>query len=189
MESIKLVVVGNGGVGKTSLLMTFTSGRYPLDYTPSEFDNNTAIIMVNDERVKIDLWDSPELKEFDSLIRSAIYSSTDILLLCFSISCEWSFKEIKNKWIPEVTHYCPNTPFIIVGTKLDLRDDEITIKQAANYCRSIVSCEQGKELAKEVNAIDYLECSSRTGKGVKSVFEHATRIVLNRQVSNTHRKG
>ncbi|KAJ8038803.1 Ras-related C3 botulinum toxin substrate 1 [Holothuria leucospilota] len=57
----------------------------------------------------------------DLLVLSRFFQ--DVLLVCFSVVCPASFENVRKKWHPEVTHFCPNIPVILVGTKSDLRDD------------------------------------------------------------------
>lgn len=64
---------------------------------------------------------------FDRL-RPLSYPSTNVFLVCFSVACRKSFNDVKAKWLPEIQHYCPETPFILVGTKTDLRNDKPTLE-------------------------------------------------------------
>lgn len=78
------------------------------------------------------------------------------------------------QWYPEVSHFCPSTPLILVGTKTDLRTDQTTIRMLSAQGQSPVTPEYGASIAKEIGAL-YKECSAKTGKGVKDVFEAALR--------------
>ena len=75
-------------------------------------------------------------------------------------------------------HHCPSTPIILVGTKLDLRDDKSTIEKLRDKKLSPISYPQGLAMAKEIGAVKYLECSALTQKGLKTVFDEAIRSVL-----------
>ena len=189
MESIpiKLVAVGDGAVGKTSLLITYAMGKFPLDYLPTVFDNYVMNLTANDKIIELGLWDTAGEGDFDRL-QHLTYANADIFIVCYSISSEVSLDNIKCKWIPEISHYQPEVPYIIVGTKLDLRDDEKAIEYAAQYGAKMVSYEQGKQLAKELNAMDYLECSSLTGKGVKTVFDQAICAALQKGSNQNYGK-
>lgn len=87
-----------------------------------------------------------------------------------------SFQNIKTKWIPEVFHHCPGVPCVLVGTKIDLRDDSDVLEKLKQRGEEPVTVEQGKNMAKDIGAVDYLECSSLTGKGVRTVIEQCARI-------------
>uniref|UniRef100_A0A671LUR5 Ras-related C3 botulinum toxin substrate 3-like n=1 Tax=Sinocyclocheilus anshuiensis TaxID=1608454 RepID=A0A671LUR5_9TELE len=82
------------------------------------------------------------------------------------------------QWYPEVRHHCPNTPIILVGTKLDLRDDKDTIERLRDKKLSPITYPQGLAMAREIGSVKYLECSALTQRGLKTVFDEAIRAVL-----------
>lgn len=79
------------------------------------------------------------------------------------------------KWYPEIEHHAPNVPIILVGTKLDLRDDKPTIDGLRNKRMEPVSYEQALALSRDIKAHKYLECSALTQRNLKSVFDEAIR--------------
>jgi len=85
---------------------------------------------------------------------------------------------VRGKWFPEVKHHCPNTPVILVGTKVDLRDDPDTLNKLKDKKLNFITEVQGQSLAKEIGAVKYLECSALTQKGLKNVFDETIRAVL-----------
>ena len=108
-------------------------------------------------------------------LRPLSYPGTDIFLVCFSVAEPASFKNVKETWVPEIKHHCPNTPFILLGTKVDLRGDRATLDMLTEKQRELVSKEEGRRMAESLKAVKYLECSSLTREGVKNVFEEAIR--------------
>lgn len=66
------------------------------------------------------------------------------------------------QWVPEITHHQQKTPFLLVGTQIDLRDDPVTMEKLAKIKQKPVSLEQGEKLAKELKAVKYVECSALT---------------------------
>lgn len=81
------------------------------------------------------------------------------------------------QWYPEIDHHAPNVPIILVGTKLDLRDDRATAEALRARKMEPVSYEQALTVAKEIRAHKYLECSALTQRNLKSVFDEAIRYV------------
>ena len=66
------------------------------------------------------------------------------------------------QWVPEITHHCPKTPFLLVGTQVDLRDDAGTIEKLSKNKQKPISQEAGEKLARELRAVKYVECSALT---------------------------
>lgn len=119
--------------------------------------------------VNLGLWDTAGQEDYDRL-RPLSYPQTNIFLLCFSINSISSFENIKSKWHPEVSHHAPGVPSLLVGTKLDMRDP--------SQVKNQVSYQQGVQMAKDIGAVKYLECSALTQKGLKNVFDEAIRAAL-----------
>jgi Ras-related C3 botulinum toxin substrate 1 len=99
--------------------------------------------------------------------RPLSYPQTDVFLVCYSLISPASFENVRAKWYPEVSHHCPNTPIVLVGTKVDLRDDKETIERLQSKKLMPLTYPQGLQMAKEINAVSYLECSALTQKGLK----------------------
>ncbi|RUP14069.1 protein RHO1 [Jimgerdemannia flammicorona] len=119
----KLVVVGDGGCGKTSLLVVYQNGSFPERYVPTVFENYIANVKLeNGKTVELALWDTAGQEDYDRL-RPLSYPETDVILICFAIDQRTSFSNVQDRWLPEVTHFCETVPKILVGMKIDLRDN------------------------------------------------------------------
>uniref|UniRef100_A0A3B4WB55 Ras homolog family member B n=1 Tax=Seriola lalandi dorsalis TaxID=1841481 RepID=A0A3B4WB55_SERLL len=119
----KLVVVGDGACGKTCLLIVFSKDEFPEVYVPTVFETYVADIEVDNKQVQLALWDTAGQEDYDRL-RPLSYPDTDVILMCFSVDSPDSLENIPEKWVPEVKHFCPNVPIILVANKKDLRNDE-----------------------------------------------------------------
>ncbi|KAI8571145.1 hypothetical protein RHMOL_Rhmol01G0096000 [Rhododendron molle] len=156
---IKCVTVGDGAVGKTCMLICYTSNKFPTDYIPTVFDNFSANVAVDGSIVNLGLWDT-----------------ADIFVLAFSLISRASYENVLKKWMPELRRFAPNVPIVLVGTKIDLRDNRGYL--ADHMASNIITPAQGEELRKQIGAAAYIECSSKTQQNVKAVFDTAIKVVL-----------
>ncbi|XP_019206417.1 cell division control protein 42 homolog isoform X2 [Oreochromis niloticus] len=175
MQTIKLVVVGDGDTGKQALLMTYTghNGKQ----MPTVFDNYAVTVMIGGEAYTLGIFDTAGQEDFDRL-RPLSYPQTDVFLVCFSVVSLSSFKNVTEKWVPEISHHCPATPFLLVGTQVHLRDDSDTLKKLAQSKQQAVTFTSGEKLARELKAVKYVECSAETEEGLKNVFDEAILAAL-----------
>nr|KAG5712279.1 hypothetical protein BaRGS_023858 [Batillaria attramentaria] len=148
--SVKVVVVGDGAVGKTSLLVSYIVDRFPTEHVPTVFANYAKEAMVCGERVN--LW------------------------LCDTAG--QSLHSVADKWLPEVRFHCPTAQFLLVATKLDLRNSEAEHARLAKEGMKTVPEEEGQQLAKDLNMDGYIECSALTQDGLNEVFDYAARLAL-----------
>jgi Ras-related C3 botulinum toxin substrate 1 len=154
---IKCVTVGDGAVGKTCMLICYTSNKFPTDYIPTVFDNFSANVAVDGQIVNLGLWDTAGQEDY-SRLRPLSYRGADIFVLAFSLISKASYENVLKKWMPELRRFAPNVPIVLVGTKLDLRDDKGYLADHTN----VITSTQGEELRKQIGAAAYIECSSKT---------------------------
>ncbi|XP_071821809.1 ras-related C3 botulinum toxin substrate 1-like [Apostichopus japonicus] len=177
LRSIKCVVVGDGTVGKTCLLISYTTNAFPGEYIPTVFDSYSANVLVDGTAVSFGLWDTAGQEAYDRL-RPLSYPGADVFLICFSLASPTSFGNVREIWYPEIHHHCPNVPIVLVGTKVDLRDHLDTKITLLKNKESPITFVQGLKLSKEIGAVKYAECSALTQQGMKTVFDEAIRAVI-----------
>eukprot|EP01112_Ceratiomyxa_fruticulosa_P020444 TRINITY_DN6959_c0_g1_i1.p1 TRINITY_DN6959_c0_g1~~TRINITY_DN6959_c0_g1_i1.p1 ORF type:complete len:599 (-),score=138.92 TRINITY_DN6959_c0_g1_i1:147-1943(-) len=171
MEAIKCVIVGDGAVGKSCLLISYTTNAFPGEYVPTVFDNYSANVMVDGRPISLGLWDTAGQEDYDRL-RPLSYAQTDVFLIAFSVVSRTSFENIRAKWYPEIEHHCPGSNRVLVGLKADLRGT------ALPHGRTAVTHEEAEAMAKEIGARGYREVSALTQHGVKDLFDTAIRSVI-----------
>ena len=176
VDPVKCVVVGDGTVGKTCMLSVFSTNTFPQAYIPTVFDNFSANLLVDNRPTCLGLWDTAGQDTYDRL-RPLSYPQTDIFMVVFSVASPVSLHNTSLKWVPEIRHHCPTTPFILVGNKVDLRSDPKVIQGLAEADQAPVTKAQGQEKAREVAAAAYQECSALTQEGLNDVFDTIVRVV------------
>lgn len=179
---IKIVIVGDGAVGKTCSLISFSENEFPKRYVPTVFDNFTANVCVDNYPIMLTLWDTAGQEDYDEL-RPLSYPGSDFFIFMFSVISKISLENIKHKWIPEVQTYCPNTPFCIVCSKIDLRDDP---KYNNNGKINFIRSETGRQFARDVGANGYKEISALTQQNLHECFHDIVRYFIPK-TKNTNR--
>ncbi|KAK4056458.1 Rho GTPase [Microbotryomycetes sp. JL221] len=167
----KLVIVGDGACGKTSLLSVFAMGEMPLTYQATVFENYVAELRLDGKPVQLALWDTAGQEEYERL-RPLSYSKSHVIVIAFALDAPDSLDNVSAKWIEEVRSLCGSSvPVVLVGCKRDLRD-------SGGGSGKFVTTEQGQRIALEIGARAYHECSALMNEGVDEVFEKATRLSM-----------
>jgi len=154
-------------------LVVYEIKRQVLPTAPSP----TTTHFIDCKPINLGLWDTAGQEDYDRL-RPLSYPQTDVFLVACSVVNPSSYENVRAKWYPEVSHHCPNTPLILVGTKMDLREDSSTIEKLAAKKQAPITYEQGLSMMQEIGAVKYMECSALTQNGLKAVFDEAIRAVL-----------
>jgi Ras family protein A len=123
------------------------------------------------------LWDTAGQEDLDRL-RPLSYSDADVILICFAVSDTTSFLNVANKWVPEIRHYCPHAPVLLVATKKDLRLESGTKSFLQSFGQGTLQTDEGKTMSTRIRATAYLECSSKTFEGVQTVFATAADVAM-----------
>lgn len=110
------------------------------------------------------------------LASSSFFPDADIFIVCFSVVQPTSFDNIRAKWIPQLNHFNPGKPCLLVGTKIDLRADIEIVERLQSKKHIPIDYDSGRALAISLKATEYKECSAEDGEGVRDVVEDAVRI-------------
>ena len=181
MQTINCVALGEKDAGTTTLLITYTTKRFPAEYEPTVFDNYSVTVMINGEPYTLGLHDTAGQEDYD-IVRPLSYPQTDVFVACFSVVSQSSFEALREKWIPEIKDHCKDTPFLLVDTQIDLRADAALVQKLAKNGQEPISFETGKKLAKKLGATKYVECSARTQKGLNNIFDEAILATLQHDI-------
>jgi len=178
MANIKCVAVGDGAVGKTSLLISYSTNQFPTDYLPTVFDNYAATVMVDGTTYRLGLWDTAGQESYSNL-RPLSYPQTDVFLVCFSLLSPASYANVKHQWWPELRQYSTDVPCVLVGTKMDARQDARLLEQLKAQTGTVpITTKEGQALAIELGFAAYKECSALTQEGLKETFDDAIRLAI-----------
>lgn len=187
ITEIKVVVVGDGGCGKTSLLMVFAKGEFPKVYIPTVFEKYSAPFHINGKQVQINLWDTAGQEDYDRL-RPLSYSEAHAIIMCYDVTNPPSFDNILTKWYPEANHFCRGIPILLVGCKTDLRKDKVLLRKLHQDHLEPITYQKGEALARHLHAVAYLECSARFQENITDIFTEASRAALSRMKKNQRRR-
>ena len=133
--------------------------------------------MLDEKPYFLAITDAGEEDIYESIIGPILFG-TDVFVVCFSVVSPMSYDNVRVKWIPNVKQYSPNTPIILVGTKLEKRDDKAKVEKLKVYGLKPVTYAEGLKLRREIGAVKYHECSARTQEGLKEVFDDALHAVV-----------
>ncbi|OCT98407.1 hypothetical protein XELAEV_18010639mg [Xenopus laevis] len=175
---VKIVIVGDGGCGKTSLLMVFAKGSFPEKYAPSVFEKYTTTITIGNKEIFLHLYDTAGQEDYDRL-RPLSYQDVNLVLICYDVTNPTSFDNVLIKWYPEVNHFCRGVPIVLIGCKTDLRKDKERLRKLRTSQQEPITYFQGEDTCKSIQAVEYLECSAKYQENIDNVFREATLIALN----------
>lgn len=143
------------------------------------FDNYYKDITFKGVNASMGLWDTAGQEEYDRL-RVLSYNDTDLVIVTFSIADPDSFDNVSSKWIPEIKYHMKDSFIFLVGCKLDLRKDPITLNRLSNKNQVPITTSQGKRKAREIGADSYIELSALTGTNIENLFDQVLSSTLTR---------
>nr|XP_023664362.1 rho-related GTP-binding protein RhoF-like [Paramormyrops kingsleyae] len=177
VEELKIVIVGDGASGKTSLLMVYAKGDFPEKYAPSVFEKYATTVTYGGKEILLHLYDTAGQDDYDRL-RPLSYQNASVVLICYDVTNPTSFDNVLSKWYPEVNHFCKGVPFILIGCKIDLRKDKEKTRKLKALDQAPITYLQGQEVREQINAELYFECSAKYRENVEDIFLEATKLAL-----------
>ncbi|CAL1547824.1 unnamed protein product [Lymnaea stagnalis] len=157
---LNMTVVGKENSGKTSLIYRFTRGCLPEQNTRTIIDTDGVDIMRRGKKIHLVIHDTSGTEE-DARLRALTYANCDLIIMCFPVDSPEALHNIVADWAPEVRTLCCNTPYLLVGTKKDLR--------RKNNSKKCVSKKEGEAIARQIGSVGYFEYSAHDEKNaVKS---------------------
>jgi len=183
---VKLLVVGDGAVGKTCLVISYTRGEQfvPREHVTTLFEQVDHIERVDGLEIAVSLNDTAGQEEHLALTESA-FPATDVFLLTYAINDRQSFNHITTKWAPAIQNFKlkkdKDVRFILVAQKIDLRNDTSKIEEFKQQGIHLITTEEGNKVATTIRANAYFECSAWYGTGVKPLFQQAVKQALEKQ--------
>ncbi|CAJ0590548.1 unnamed protein product [Cylicocyclus nassatus] len=179
-KRLKLVVVGDSYVGKTTLLFAYAEKQFRSVYATTVFDNWSITVNIEHRNYTVNLFDTAGQEDYGHL-RCLSYPNTDVFLLCFSLVDPKSLDVCLTVWMPEIRKYAgDNVPVLLVGTKEDL------LETATDEQR--VSFDAARRAASQMGCMKFLACSALTHKGLKQVFDEAFLAALGVTLKDSYRK-
>jgi Ras-related C3 botulinum toxin substrate 1 len=187
-NKLQIVSVGNSQVGKTAFWITLVQGRFPADYVHAAPMNGSCNMLISGKGIELNVQDPNGSEDYDRL-RPRSYAQTDVFLICYNITDRASLTQVKNKWVLEIQHFCPNTPFILIGLKNDLRDDPNTQERLRQRNESVITEQEGQEVAREIGAHSHILVSSLAEENIFTPIEHAVHAVNKKiNLASAHRQ-
>ena len=180
-RKVKCVFLGDNGIGKTCLLLQlcYSSNTLSRKQVESFTSAYIANIDVNGKIYQLQLWDTESQEDKDAT-RQENYPETDVFCLCYSIADVESFRSVERRWCKEVRQFAPRVPIVLIGTKLDLRDEFKKRGKGDDGQRpaGMVTQKEAKKMARKIGALKYIECSALKQRGYIEVLNEAVRAVI-----------
>ncbi|MFX1309062.1 MAG: Rab family GTPase [Promethearchaeota archaeon] len=157
---LKLVLLGDSAVSKTSLIDMYAHHQFIEDYKPilgvnivvKELDSENA-------QIRLIIWDIAGQEKYN-LSGRMFFQGVEGALFIYDTTMESSFKNIESKWLRDLNKYREqDLTYVLIGNKIDLQDSRV------------ISTEEGRELAQKINASDFVETSAKYGDNVEKYIQ------------------
>jgi Ras-related protein Rab-1A len=163
-QVLKVVAIGDMAVGKTSITMRFVKEKFSDKYQATiGVAHALKKLSVINKEVTMSIWDTGGQEMFD-FIRPHYYMGADGGLIVYDVTRTESFANVE-RWFEEIYKNCGNIPIILIGNKIDLKEDRI------------ISTEEGEEFSQQ-KCVKHFETSAKTGENILDVMEELAKIIL-----------
>lgn len=164
-------MIGSGQAGKTSILLRLIDDTFHKDCEPTIFENKMVTVIVEQLPISLHIWDTAGQEDFNCII-PLTYESTEIAIICYSVDDRYAYDAVLDKWEKEVKYYSEKVEIVLVATKIDMYQTDT----------EIIPMEEGEKLAKQVNAIEFFQCSAKDSIGISEIFNFVAKHVHNKKV-------
>lgn len=180
--------MGDSKIGKTCLLYAYKDGKMTQEEEIRDFlPTFSRKVKVDGRKMELGIWDTSGDSQYDGLRRLA-YPSGDVFVLCYSVDNRQSYENVTKKWLPELRKLGrPNAPLVVVGLKQDLRP-RTSLMPSSNGGTDgtstrdhFVAYDEGLQLANEVRAWGFLECTARREDSACNVFGQVAEAILKQE--------
>lgn len=169
---IKVAIIGDGSVGKTSMCIRLVDRTFSSVYVPTCFEAKPYHMTLHGRDYTLTILDTAGQETYDKLRKSLAYDSNpDVIVICYALDNEKSYNNVRSYWYPEIKQYAPKASTILVGTKKDLRYTEDTTLMKSYM--------DGLDLKADIGASTFFECSVKHEKN-----EHTIRVIFEQVIAN-----
>ena len=163
--SFKIIVIGDSGVGKSSLTTKATKNIFEETYNATVgFEFFTFNIRINEKIVKLQIWDTCGQELYRSLITN-FYRNSSLAIIVYAVNQKNSFENIE-MWLRELrTHSNPDVKVFLIGNKIDLTNERV------------INTKEGQSFAKSNNLNKFIEASAKAGINAQQIFIEAARLL------------
>lgn len=174
------VLVGDQGVGKTTLLETIGNNAYPAGPVPSVFGPYSPSMTYNGSSYTLQITDTAGSSQYAQL-RPLAYESASVFVLCFSCNLARTLESLTTHWIPEIRNTNTTAPLVLLGLQTDCRDlpEEACEESREEEVEPRVSAEEGLQASRDMGAIAYLEVSAKERAGDDHILESWLAAAIN----------